>query len=240
MPAAQKSGPAPLPARLAGLVREAKWLLLGAAALYLFLVFITYHRADPGWSHTATDTLVRNAGGAIGAWLADILLYLFGLSAYWLVALLAWAVVWGYRRVDARSAGLSLGGFVALLLASASLEAQRLHSLGAELPLAPGGVFGDVIGGAAAFALGFTGATLALIAIAAVGLSLFTGISWLTVAEFVGFAIESASLLARRAWERRVDRRLGELAREERELVVEAEKKREESHAPLRIEPPVL
>jgi len=182
---------------------------------------------------------VRNAGGAVGAWLADILLYLFGLSAYWLVALLAWAVVWGHRRVEARAVGLALGGFAALLLASASLEALRLHSLGAELPLAPGGVLGDVIGGAAAFALGFTGATLALVAVAAVGLSLFTGISWLTVAESVGLALESASLYARRAWERRQDRRLGDLAREERDLVVEAEKKREESHAPLHIEPPV-
>ena len=235
-----KSGPAPLPARLAGLVREAKWLLLGALALYLLLVLVTYHRGDPGWSHTGSDAVARNAGGALGAWLADIFLYLFGLSAYWLVALCASAVLWGYRRFDARSAGLALGGFGLLLLSSASLEGLRLHSLALELPLAPGGLVGDVIGGALAVALGFTGATLALVALAAVGLSLFAGVSWLTVSEFVGFALESACVLARRAWERRQDRRLGELAREERELVVEAEKKREENHPPLRIEPPVV
>ncbi|HEY3077213.1 MAG TPA: DNA translocase FtsK 4TM domain-containing protein [Burkholderiales bacterium] len=235
-----KSGPAPLPARLAGLVREAKWLLLGALALYLLLVFVTYHRGDPGWSHTGTDSVTRNAGGALGAWLADIFLYLFGLSAYWLVALCAFGVLWGYRRVDARSVGLAAGGFVLLLLSSASLEGLRLHSLAVELPLAPGGLLGDVIGGALAVALGFTGATLALVALAAVGLSLFAGVSWLTVSEFVGFGLESACVLARRAWERRQDRRMGELAREERELVVEAERKREESHPPLRIEPPVV
>ena len=235
-----KSGPAPLPARLAGLVREAKWLLLGALALYLLLVFVTYHRGDPGWSHTGSDAVARNAGGALGAWLADIFLYLFGLSAYWLVALCASAVLWGYRRFDARSAGLALGGFGLLLLSSASLEGLRLHSLALELPLAPGGLVGDVIGGALAVALGFTGATLALVALAAVGLSLFTGVSWLGVSEFVGFGLESACVAARRAWERRQDRRLGELAREERELVVEAERKREENHPPLRIEPPVV
>jgi S-DNA-T family DNA segregation ATPase FtsK/SpoIIIE len=235
----QKSGPAPLPARLAGLVREAKWLLLGALALYLLLVFATYHRGDPGWSHTGTESLTRNAGGALGAWLADIFLYLFGLSAYWLVALCALAVLWGYRRTDARSVGLALGGFALLIFSSASLEGLRLHSLALELPLAPGGLVGDVIGGALAVGLGFTGATLVLVALAAVGLSLFTGVSWLTVSEFVGFALESACVAARRAWERRQDRRLGELAREERELVVEAERKREESHPPLRIEPPV-
>ncbi|TMH66644.1 MAG: DNA translocase FtsK [Betaproteobacteria bacterium] len=235
-----KSGPAPLPARLAGLVREAKWLLLGALALYLLLVLVTYHRGDPGWSHTGSDAVARNAGGALGAWLADIFLYLFGLSAYWLVALCASAVLWGYRRFDARSAGLALGGFGLLLLSSASLEGLRLHSLALELPLAPGGLVGDVIGGALAVALGFTGATLALVALAAVGLSLFTGVSWLGVSEFVGFGLESACVAARRAWERRQDRRLGELAREERELVVEAERKREENHPPLRIEPPVV
>ena len=235
-----KSGPAPLPARLAGLVREAKWLLLGALALYLLLVLVTYHRGDPGWSHTGSDAVARNAGGALGAWLADIFLYLFGLSAYWLVALCASAVLWGYRRFDARSAGLALGGFGLLLLSSASLEGLRLHSLALELPLAPGGLVGDVIGGALAVALGFTGATLALVALAAVGLSLFTGVSWLGVSEFVGFGLESACVAARRAWERRQDRRLGGLAREERELVVEAERKREENHPPLRIEPPVV
>jgi S-DNA-T family DNA segregation ATPase FtsK/SpoIIIE len=236
----QKSGPAPLPARLAGLVREAKWLLLGALALYLLLVFATYHRDDPGWSHSGSEAAARNAGGALGAWLADILLYLFGLSAYWLVALCAFAVVWGYRRLDARSVGLVMGGFALLLLSSASVEALRLHSLAVELPLAPGGLIGEVTGGALAVVLGFTGATLALVALAAVGFSLFSGFSWLTISELVGFALESAVNAARRAWERRQDRRAGELAREERELVVEAEKKREENHPPLRIEPPVV
>ena len=124
-----KGGALPLPARLAGLVREAKWLLLGAAAVYLLLLFITYHRADPGWSHTGTDAVIHNAGGAVGAWLADILLYLFGLSAYWLVALGGLAVLWGLRRYDAKSVGFAIGGFVALILSSASLEALRLHGL---------------------------------------------------------------------------------------------------------------
>jgi S-DNA-T family DNA segregation ATPase FtsK/SpoIIIE len=241
--AAQKSGTAggsaPLPARLAGLLREAKWLLLGAAGLYLLLVLVTYHRSDPGWSHTATDAVARNAGGAVGAWLADVLLYLFGVSAYWWVALLAMAVGWGYRRWEARSVGIALAGFAVLLVASASLERLRLYGMPVELPLAPGGVVGEAAGGALSRALGFTGATLMLLAAAAAALSLFTGVSWLRVAELVGLVLESAWLLARRAWERRQDRRLGEIARGERDLALEADKKREEAHAPLRIEPPV-
>jgi len=214
-------------------------LLLGALALYLFLVFITYRRDDPAWSHTATGEVAHNAGGVVGAWLADLFLYLFGLSAYWWIALCGFAVLWGLRRIDARSLALALGGFAALLLASASLERLRLHSLRVELPYDMGGLIGSAIGHGLEVGLGFTGATLLLLAVAAAGLSLFTGVSWLTVSELVGFGLESLFVFIRKKWEAREDRRLGEIAREEREMVVEAEKKREEEHPPLRIEPPV-
>jgi S-DNA-T family DNA segregation ATPase FtsK/SpoIIIE len=207
-------------------------------ALYLFLVFLTYSRNDPGWSHSATDATARNAGGLAGAYIADFFLYLFGLSAYWWVALCAAAVIWGYRNIQPKALGLALAGFAILILSTASLEAVRLHTLPAQLPFAPGGVIGYAAGGGLAVALGYTGATLVLIALAAVGLSLFTGVSWLTISEYVGFGLETVCVLARRAWERRQDRRLGELAREEREMVVEAEKKREQSHPPIHIEPP--
>jgi S-DNA-T family DNA segregation ATPase FtsK/SpoIIIE len=241
---AEKTSGVPLPARLAGLLREARWLLLVAIAAYLLLIFTTFHRGDPGWSHSATDAVTRNAGGVVGAWLSDILLYLFGLSAYWWIALCVYVVIWGYRRldgtslIDRRPLWAAVGGFALLLVSSAALEHLRLHTLAAELPLAPGGLVGDVAGDRAAAALGFTGATLALVTIAAIGFSLFTGISWIKVAELVGLALEAGYGLARQTWESRRDRRIGEIAREEREFVVETEKRREEDHPPLRIEPP--
>jgi S-DNA-T family DNA segregation ATPase FtsK/SpoIIIE len=247
MAAAQKtSDVAPLPAKLANLLRESKWLVLVALALYLLLILATYSRGDPGWSHSATQAIAQNSGGAFGAWVADLLLYLFGLSAYWWVALCLYAVVWGYRRIDGSSLlerpplSSALAGFVIMLLASSALEALRLHSLRMELPLAPGGMTGAVIGQFGYGVFGFTGATLCFLVLAAVGFSLFTGISWLSVAEFAGFAVESGYALAARALEQRRDRKLGEIAREEREFVVEAERKREEDHPPLRIETPVV
>src|SRR5918999_2577117 len=139
---------APLPAKLAGLVREAKWLVVVALALYLLLVFSTFDRADPGWSHSATDATVRNAGGLVGAVVADFLLYLFGVSAYWWIVLCLYLVVWGYRGLDGRGLidrrplGIASAGFVLLLFASAALEALRLQSLAVELPFAPGGLVG--------------------------------------------------------------------------------------------------
>ena len=66
---------APLPAKLAGLLREAKWLALVAAAGYLLLILLTHHATDPGLSRSATAAVVQNAGGRVGAWLSDLLLY---------------------------------------------------------------------------------------------------------------------------------------------------------------------
>jgi DNA segregation ATPase FtsK/SpoIIIE, S-DNA-T family len=245
MRVAQKPA-APLPAKLVGLLREARWLALLGLAAYLLLIFVTFNRADPGWSHSATDAVVRNAGGLVGAWLADLLLYLFGVSAYWWIALCAYVVVWGYRRldgtglIDRRPLGLAAGGFLLLLVASAAIEHLRLYSLGVDLPLGPGGLAGEAIGGAAAGALGFTGATLVLLTLAAVGVSLFTGISWLALSEAVGLALEKSYVRLREVLDQRRDRKLGDIAREERTLVVETGKRREEDHPPLRIEPPVL
>jgi S-DNA-T family DNA segregation ATPase FtsK/SpoIIIE len=234
----------PLPARLASLLREARWLLLVALAAYLLLIFATFHRSDPSWSHSATGALTRNAGGVVGAWLSDILLYLFGVSAYWWAALCLYVVARGYRRldgsplVDRRSLWVAFGGFALLLVSSAALEYLRLYTMTAELPLAPGGLLGDVTGRHVAAGIGFTGATLALLTAAAVGFSLFTGISWVKVAELIGLGLEAAYGRARQAWESRRDRKLGEIAREERDFVVETEKKREVDHPPLRIEMP--
>ena len=246
MAAANKAQGAPLPAKLANLLREAKWLVLVALAGYLALILVTFRKADPGWSHSATGDLVQNAGGRVGAWIADLLLYLFGVSAYWWVALCLIFVIWGYRRldgtplVDRRPMIVALGGFALLLLSSASLEALRFYTLRAELPLAPGGMLGAALGAWIAGLAGHTGATLLLIAIVAAGLSLLTGISWIVVAERIGMLLEAAYDYAFGLWERRRDRRLGELARGERDVVVEAEKKREEERPPVVIAPPVL
>jgi len=246
MAAAQKFSAAPLPAKLASLLREAKWLVLVALAAYLLLILATFHKEDPGWSHSATVAVTQNAGGRLGAWLADLLLYLFGVSAYWWAALCTYVVVWGYRRIDGtrlidrRPLAIAFAGFVVLLVSSAALEALRLQSLPAELPLAAGGMVGQSVAHLATGVFGFTGATLALLTLVAVGFSLFTGISWLAVSEVTGFLLESVYALAQRTWERRKDRKLGEIAREERDFVVEAERKREEDHPPLRIEPSIV
>src|SRR5688500_9913878 len=187
-----------LPPLMAGLLREAWWWLLVAGAVHLTLILATYDKADPGWSQSVAADAIHNAGGRFGAWLADLLLYLFGLSAYWCVLFLLMGTWWGYRRLDGsggadrRPFWIASTGFLALLLASACLEALRLHSIPMDLPLEPGGMLGIALGGPLQRFLGFTGSTLALLVVAGVGLSLFSGLSWLELCERLGSAIERA------------------------------------------------
>jgi hypothetical protein len=107
LPQAARKAPEPsalalTPGRIAALVRESGWLLLVAAVVYLAMVLFTYDRADPGWSHSAQVAEVRNAGGVAGAWIADLLLWLFGMSAWWWVALCLHLTWQTYRGIDRR------------------------------------------------------------------------------------------------------------------------------------------
>ncbi len=107
-----------------------------------------------------------------------------------------------------------------MLFSSAALESVRFYSLKVGLPLAPGGLIGAILGRLANTYLGFTGATLLLLLGFGIGLSLFTGISWLAVAERLGTAIEWGFDRLRRRMEERQDRELGAQAQVERELIV--------------------
>jgi DNA segregation ATPase FtsK/SpoIIIE, S-DNA-T family len=236
----------PLPPKIASLVRESGWLALLALALYLTLVLYTYHKADPGWSHSASVSVIQNAGGRVGAWIADVMLCLFGLSAYWWVVFCGALVWWGFRRIelveqsDRRSIAIAVIGFALVLIASSSIEAIRFYSLKAALPLGPGGILGAVIGQTMAQTLGYTGATLILLIVFAAGLSLFAGVSWLTVIERLGAWSETVYLLALQKLQEREDRRAGEQALIRREEVVEESKKKLDVHEPIRIEPPAV
>ncbi|MGE5384875.1 MAG: DNA translocase FtsK [Betaproteobacteria bacterium] len=237
----------PLPDKIGTLLQESHWLVLGAVALFLSLALWGYHPADPGWSHATAGGSLHNPAGRVGAWLADILRYLFGLSA-WLWVVLLFMFVWrGYRhlngtlqgdRSDRRPLYFTLIGFVILLVSCSTLEALRFYGIKAALPLAPGGMLGIEMGRVAMRGLGYTGATLTLLALIAVGWSVFSGMSWLTAFERLGWLLESAVGLVRGLFERWQDRRIGRGVAQQREVVVEEEKRRVEHYEPIVIETP--
>ncbi|MCI3951349.1 MAG: translocase FtsK, partial [Burkholderiales bacterium] len=236
----------PLPPRIAARLRESWWFALLALALYLLLVLYTYDKNDPGWSHSLNATAIHNAGGVVGAYVADLMLYLFGVSAYWWVIFCAAVVWWGFRRIeivpetDRRSYAVAAAGFGMVLIASSGIEAVRLYSLKVALPHAPGGIVGALFGEGLTGLLGFTGGTLILITVFVAGFGLFTGISWLTVIERLGGWLEDACLYTIRKWQERIDRQAGAQAVIQREEVVEEGRKKLEVREPVRIEPPAF
>jgi len=229
------------------LLRESRWLFLVASALYIAMVLYSYNPADPSWSHSASGALTLNPGGVAGAWLSDLMLYLFGFSAWWVVLFMLQRVWAGYHelRVDSifskRPLWVSIAGFVVLLLASSALESIRLYTLNVVLPMAPGGMLGAVLGGALVQVFGFTGATLLLLTMIATSFSLFSGLSWLRFVDSLGEWIETAYQWVYLTWQTQLDRRIGAQATHERVAVVEEEKKKRiEEHHPIHIEMPLV
>jgi S-DNA-T family DNA segregation ATPase FtsK/SpoIIIE len=250
----------PLPNRLVKLLSEARWLALAALGVYFVLILATYTKTDPGWSHETLVPKVANMGGRAGAWLSDLLLYIFGISAWWWAFCLLRLVWQGYRGLTqkyvlakepdpehAQEPLIRAIGFVLLFIGSVGLEFLRLRSLTnhAQLPRVSGGVLGELIGHSAHVAFGFTGATLLLLLLFGLGFSLFFHVSWLAVAERIGGGIETVIDWFVQRYQYREDRRQGEVAAVKREEVVVIERaKHVEKHPvaapPVKIEPQVV
>ena len=239
-----------LPHRMSRLFTEIRWILQVALCVFLVMALVSYSRHDPSWTHAAQVDRIANWAGRVGAWTSDILLLLFGLSAYWWIVLLARRIAANYRRLNRHGEveGDSPGdgawiadafSFVLVLLACDGIEALRMWSLRVPLPRAPGGIVGDAVAGAVSHALGFTGGTLALLLALAIGLSLYFRFSWLSVAERVGDSIISAVTFAKLRREAGRDRKLGEAAAVKREGKVEQNRVRLEDHEPVTIVPAV-
>ncbi|MDW8479592.1 MAG: DNA translocase FtsK 4TM domain-containing protein [Xanthomonadales bacterium] len=173
-------------------LRESLLLLLLPAVLYLWAALASFHPEDPGWSHAGGDGEIRNLGGLVGAYLADLLLYLFGYVAFLLPALLLLGIWRALRPAEERSAfdpALTLLGSVAMVLSASGLVLLYAPEPGPELPAQAGGILGQLVAGAAVQALGWLGATLFLLAALLVSVSLGTGLSWLRVMDAVGAAL---------------------------------------------------
>ncbi|UIF86892.1 DNA translocase FtsK [Cupriavidus sp. UYPR2.512] len=242
-----RTDPSALPSRIGKLLGEVRWFLLLAVTLGFLCVLASYSKTDPGWSHANQVADIHNLGGRVGAWVADVLFFIFGFSAYWLAVLLVRRCWRGWRTLTAelperadhalhrQGVTVSWIGFGLTLFSSMGLEAIRMYPLRAALPRAPGGVLGDLLGGWLQVALGFTGATLLLLLLLAIGLSLFFHFSWLTVAEHVGGFVETLFLGFKARRESKQDRIIGEAAKTERKETVEVQRVRIEEAAPVQI-----
>ncbi len=236
-----------LDAESAGLAKEAWWLFFTFIGLYLVLILASYYHDDPSWTHSASEhAIVQNAGGAVGAWLSDMMLYMFGFSAWWFAVFAFYAIVLVYLRLDVVAQGrkpllfLNFLGFGMLIFASSCLEYGHLIHLPATLPQDAGGVIGNIFDTMIRNSLGFLGSTLVLLFACAVGFSLFTGWSWILIIEkFGGVLIGTFQFIITRYRDKK-DREAGRVAEQQRTEFVEHERKRVEDRAPIHIEIPEL
>jgi S-DNA-T family DNA segregation ATPase FtsK/SpoIIIE len=177
--------------------------------------------------------------------LSDLLLYLFGASTWLWVVLSLFFVWWGYRRIGEQESEhqngvlITLTGFLLVLLSSSTLEAMRFHSLPMQLPLTTGGALGDSLSHLVQGVFGFDGGTVLLLLTWGAGFSLFTGISWLEMAEKVGAGLEALFKFLVDTWQAKRDRKAGLEATSERDESVRQERKRMRKESPIRIEAPV-
>ena len=237
------------PGRMVMLLSEARWLVLLAITAFLAMILLTYSTNDPAWSQSTQVDHIANWGGRLGAWGADLLLYVFGKSAWWWFLLLVISVVRSYKQLANMESwepehhyfGWWRGiGFGLLLCGSMGIEFLRMYSYQFHLPRAPGGVLGEVIGNAAYNIFGFTGATLFFLVLIGIGISVLFQVSWLAVAEKVGTALELSLDWILKKYAARQDRKVGQVAAIQREVVVVQERAKHVEAAPIRIEPQVV
>lgn len=237
-----------LPPKVVVLLREVGLLLSSGVLAYLTLVLSTYDSSDPAWSRQSASEEASNAGGVVGAYISDVLLYLFGISAWWIVLAGTLLVVRAYRQSARRITEnpkvvmLVTIGLILLVVSSAAFDGLRFwSSTYFELPGKPGGIVGGEIQHISKIAFGFIGSTLIFLILMAVGISLVSGISWITISEKLGYWLEWTAVRIWQGWESWRDRKAGEIALEARmdRLDEVREKFTSPDPKPLRIDKPV-
>jgi S-DNA-T family DNA segregation ATPase FtsK/SpoIIIE len=221
-------------------LREAAFLLLLPLVVYLFACLASYNQQDSAWSHLASG-VTHNIGGTVGAWTADLSFYLIGYLAYafpLLLLIVGWTLLrepHGERESSLEPA-LRLVGGVAFFIGGTGL-AYLQSAVATSLPAGPGGVIGQVVGDLLKHGFGFLGATLFLLALFLMALTLATGLSWLRVMDLIGKGLMTGFGLlgsgARKAGEMRAAR----AARTERQVVRRVETVKQSKREPIKIEP---
>lgn len=233
----------PMSSQVLQRIKESILIAFGGIALFLLIALWSHHPSDPSWSHTGTGDAVQNSGGIVGAWIADITLYLFGGFAYLFPLMIAYAgwmlfrdkeneASWDYLHISVRAIG-----FILTLAMGCGLIWLRSGAVARELPHQAGGILGDVIGGASFTVFGEAGGALLMLAMFLTGFTLFTSLSWLKLMELVGkwsIACWEQGLI----WsEDFVEYLRGQRARRERVAVLKEETIRQENRVPVQIAP---
>lgn len=229
-------------------LREAALFILLAIALFTLTALVTHSSQDPGWSYMGPSTGINNMAGIVGAWVSDVLFFLFGYLSYLfpiMIAYSGWLVLRGRTEdgdIDFHVLGIRWVGFFMTLATGCALASLHFVTEQGILPLDGGGILGRWIGDGMASALGVLGSTLLLLSIFLAGITVFTGLSWISLMDLIGDSLlksfEFIQSKVRAYLELREEKKEGEIARETREKAVQADTKKKQSRKqPVRIEP---
>ncbi|WP_163374245.1 DNA translocase FtsK [Escherichia coli] len=168
---------------------EALLILIVLFAVWLMAALLSFNPSDPSWSQTAWHEPIHNLGGMLGAWLADTLFFIFGVMAYTIPVIIVGGCWFAWRHqssdeyIDYFAVSLRIIGVLALILTSCGLAAINADDI---WYFASGGVIGSLLSTTLQPLLHSSGGTIALLCVWAAGLTLFTGWSWVTIAEKLG------------------------------------------------------
>jgi DNA segregation ATPase FtsK/SpoIIIE, S-DNA-T family len=171
-------------------LREIGILSFFTGALFLLLALFTFNPNDAAWTHSSQLTTISNCCGVIGAWIADIMLSLFGLSAYLFPLIISWHGYLFFAKPQFNEDKLSIPlrglGSLGLVVSSAALSYLYIYRVSVQLPGTTGGYLGQEIGDKTLVLFGNSGATLFLIMLLLSGLTLSTNLSWLSLIDAIG------------------------------------------------------
>ncbi len=226
-------------------LREGAVLLLVAVASYFLVSLLSYSPDDPGWSFTGQREYVQNSGGPVGAWLADVFLYLFGFLAYLFPIMVGWS---GWLIIKERTTDDAVNihliafrwlGFLITLSSGCALAAMYVSQFSVTMPVGAGsgGILGAFLQTELVGIFSQIGSTLLLLALFLGGFTLFTGVSWLQVMDLLGgVTLRFFAWLMKFKW-RSAEVQAGREAKRKRSERVKEDKKRAETRTPVRIEP---
>ena len=227
-------------------LREAGMLISFAVASYILVALYSYDSQDAAWSHSGTSSEIQNFGGITGAWIADLSFYLFGFLAFLLPVMIFYNGIILVKTRDSSAEEryqmlvIRWSGFIVTLISGCALASLHFGVDTAAMPAEAGGILGQITGNYFSQGLGFLGATVLHLSLFLAGLTLFSGISWIALADNLG---RYTLMLIDKVFDRYyliVDKFEGKRNRSQREQVFTVQQKKQEKRKPLKIEPVIL
>ena len=205
-------------------LREGTLIGLVFTSVLFLLALVSFDKEDPGWSYTGNNAEVTNLVGATGAWIADVVLFVFGFAGYLLPLLLMWQAWTVYRagagegsRIGWALAAFRCVGLLVLFGATCGLASLHFYAAGAYLPGGSGGVIGHIAHDVLVPAFSYVGSTLVLCAVGLIGLTVAFDVSWPRVFDLTGGVVLGLVAAVRERLERHRTDRANERERKEAE-----------------------